>query len=719
MSTAKSRLPAMDLLRFAAAMGVLAYHYISSYLPDDPGAPWLAATAHVTRYGYLGVELFFIISGFVILWSAQGKTATAFAVSRVCRLYPTFWAAVLLTSACYLLLGPYAPGMAAQEISPYRLLANATMMPQLFDAERIDGVYWTLELEIRFYFLIFALLLLRQIGNIERWLYLWLAACAWITLQGAPRWIEFFAVAPYGSFFIGGCLLYLLHSGGWTWQRAAGLAVAVALSVVDSLRIRSGFITADAESEWVVPMLVILLFGVLLILLVFLHRPEKLSQSTLSYRLGALTYPLYLTHAAIGRMLMEILLPHVGAVMAVILVGTFAIVIAQILVVLVDEPARKPMARLCYQSLDFAGCGAGQHETRAQELLMAYSASQASAAEARSTIETLWEQVYGGFSSIRYEWLYLNNPAGTATVCLLRDEDSGAVVGSTALLPRTLCSHGNVLRGGIAADLMVDHRHRSLGPAIVLQKGILGRLAESGIDLVYAFPNPKSIPMTRRIGYRQVAQRMALVLPLRSEAFLRDRISHTGIRKAAATLIDIALYLRPRLYKPVPQSGQEHFIATSFDPQFDELWSRIKSGYALIGEKIVRFLNWRYRDSPLGNYAVFGLCSPGRQVINGYVVHSRQDKRMNIADFAWDPTRTSLEELLIRFAQWSRTNGAEAISIALTASPDLIRRFCRAGFHLREAIDPLTVFTTDSQPISIEADPGQGCWYLVPGDNDA
>ncbi|MCL4791910.1 MAG: acyltransferase [Gammaproteobacteria bacterium] len=364
MNTAKTRLPAMDMLRFAAAMGVLAYHYLSSYLPEDAGKPWLALAAHITRYGYLGVELFFIISGFVILWSAQGKSATSFAVSRFCRLYPTFWAAMLLTSACYLLLGPHAPQMSGQEISLHRLLANATMMPQLFNAERIDGVYWTLELEIRFYFLVFVLLLLRQIGNIERWLYAWLAACTWITLQGAPRWIEFFAVAPYGSFFIGGCLLYLIHSAGWTWQRAVALGIAIALSVADSLRIRSGFITADAESAWAVPLLVLLLFGVLLLLLVFLHRPDRLTpQSGLSYRLGALTYPLYLTHAAIGRMLIEILLPHVGAVWAVLMTSICALVIAQLLVVLVDEPARKPAARLLYRGLDLVGTRLGAGKT--------------------------------------------------------------------------------------------------------------------------------------------------------------------------------------------------------------------------------------------------------------------------------------------------------------------------------------------------------------------
>lgn len=350
---------------------------------------------------------------------------------------------------------------------------------------------------------------------------------------------------------------------------------------------------------------------------------------------------------------------------------------------------------------------------------MSYSTNWPSGKDARTAIETLWEQVYGGFSAVRYDWLYVNNPAGAATVCLLRDEGSDQIVGSTALLPRTLVSNGTIIRAAIAADLMVDHRHRSLGPAIVLQKGILGRLTETCIDVVYAFPNPKSIPMTRRIGYRQVTQRMALVLPLRAETFLRERIPHKGLRMVAAMLIDIGLYLRPRFYKPVPSPGFDHFVAESFDDSFDEIWSRIRSGYVLIGEKTATFLNWRYRDSPLGQYTVFGLCRRNQQAIAGYVVHSRRDGRLHIADFAWDPAHISLEELLIRFARWSSANRAEAVSVALAASPDLIHRFCRAGFHLREAIDPLTVFTPDSQPISIEAEPDRGSWYLVPGDNDA
>lgn len=348
---------------------------------------------------------------------------------------------------------------------------------------------------------------------------------------------------------------------------------------------------------------------------------------------------------------------------------------------------------------------------------MPYSTTCPSGNEARAEVAGLWELVYGNFLGARHDWLYVNNPAGPAAVCLLRDENSRKIVGSTALLPRNLCSNGTSLRAGIAADLMVDQRHRSLGPSIFLQKGILGCLAETGIGVVYAFPNPKSVPMTRRIGYRQVAERVALVLPLRSEPFLRERISQAGARKLAALLVDMALYLRPRLFRPVPAAGFRQFTATSFDEAFDDIWSRIRSRFALIGEKTTVFLNWRYRDSPQEQYAVFGLRN--QQGIAGYVVHFQRDQRIHIADFAWDSARISLEELLIRFARWSRSSGVAAVSIALAASPDLIRRWQSAGFLLREVVDPFFVFTPDSEPICIEAGPDCGSWYLVPGDNDA
>ncbi len=347
-AVSKDRLPALDLLRFFAAVGVLAYHYLSSYLPFESLGSLLQSATLITRYGYLGVELFFMISGFVILWSAQGRTPTAFVVSRISRLYPTFWVAMLLTSAFLLLVTPHLPGMAIPEIDLKRLLANATMLPGMLNAERIDGVYWTLELEIRFYFLVFVLLMLRQMRNAEWWIYAWLVICCIAALYIVPWLIGFLSLMPYGPFFIAGSLLYIIYSSGWSKVRGGALLITLTLCVILSLEVRSSFITPDVISAWVVPLTVVGFFAAFLILIRF---PRVIRQSRLTYRLGALTYPLYLTHAAIGGLVLKYMVPRIGVCAALLVATITAFVIAQALVVLVDEPARKPMARACNRAI--------------------------------------------------------------------------------------------------------------------------------------------------------------------------------------------------------------------------------------------------------------------------------------------------------------------------------------------------------------------------------
>ena len=59
----------------------------------------------VSRYGYLGVDMFFTISGFVVLLSAWGRRPRDFVISRVVRLYPAFWTAVTITAVVVILLG--------------------------------------------------------------------------------------------------------------------------------------------------------------------------------------------------------------------------------------------------------------------------------------------------------------------------------------------------------------------------------------------------------------------------------------------------------------------------------------------------------------------------------------------------------------------------------------------------------------------------------------
>src|SRR5262249_17939386 len=90
---ASKRYYELDLLRFVAAFSVLLFHYTfrgTAALDhvSDLSYPWLAP---VTKDGYLGVDLFFLISGFVILMSASSGSKRQFGVSRIVRLYPAYW----------------------------------------------------------------------------------------------------------------------------------------------------------------------------------------------------------------------------------------------------------------------------------------------------------------------------------------------------------------------------------------------------------------------------------------------------------------------------------------------------------------------------------------------------------------------------------------------------------------------------------------------------
>ena len=97
-SAAHGRVEALDLLRLFAALSVVAYHYCFRGAGAD-GMTWLSLpeVMPVSKYGFLGVQLFFVISGFVIAYSAEGRNVREFFVARAARIYPGFLVAMTLT----------------------------------------------------------------------------------------------------------------------------------------------------------------------------------------------------------------------------------------------------------------------------------------------------------------------------------------------------------------------------------------------------------------------------------------------------------------------------------------------------------------------------------------------------------------------------------------------------------------------------------------------
>ncbi|MCX4905932.1 acyltransferase [Streptomyces sp. NBC_00878] len=208
----ENRLRALDGLRLIAALMVAAYHY-GGRGGEVTGAWGTSARSLFPSlhswfaYGCLGVQVFFVISGFVICMSGWGRPLRSFFASRASRLLPSYWAAVLIVTAVFAL-----PAVAYKTASPSDVLVNLTMMQQPLGADRVLGVCWTLWAEVRFYAL-FALCVVMPGANRQRVIMFcagWTLAAALAQASQEP-FLMLVLMPDYAPFFIGGIGLYLIH----------------------------------------------------------------------------------------------------------------------------------------------------------------------------------------------------------------------------------------------------------------------------------------------------------------------------------------------------------------------------------------------------------------------------------------------------------------------------------------------------------------------------
>ncbi|MEH7336910.1 acyltransferase, partial [Neobacillus drentensis] len=154
-----SRLKELDTFRGFAAISVVLYHFTIFY--DN-------AFGHVNNYpfklyyGYFGVQLFFIISGFVIYMTLiKSANLKEFAFKRAARLYPAYITSVIIT---FFVTRSYS--LDVLKVNYADFIFNLTMIQGVIPGvgiDLVDGSYWSLGIEITFYiicalFLLFGLI---------------------------------------------------------------------------------------------------------------------------------------------------------------------------------------------------------------------------------------------------------------------------------------------------------------------------------------------------------------------------------------------------------------------------------------------------------------------------------------------------------------------------------------------------------------------------------
>lgn len=286
-SPGKQRYAQLDGLRGLAAGAVVFFHYFGIF-PD------VFETEHApiphAQLGRFGVQLFFIISGFVIFMTlARVEHPRDFVATRLIRLYPSYWATILLTSSV-IATGVFRDTDVTQHtLALKQVVANATMLQAFLNVPHLDGTYWTLAHELSFYTWAFIMLLALDRERVERY------AAAYLVLNAALAYtlghelihiglrLRTLLLVDYGQFFVAGIMFYRLRTAGPSPLRHALIAGAFL----------SQAIRGDHESS-----AAMLGFFAVFYALHF-GKLQWLRARPLTW-LGSISYALYLTHQIPG-----------------------------------------------------------------------------------------------------------------------------------------------------------------------------------------------------------------------------------------------------------------------------------------------------------------------------------------------------------------------------------------------------------------------------------
>jgi peptidoglycan/LPS O-acetylase OafA/YrhL len=316
----------IDGLRFVAIAGVVAFHTHNTFFPADPPRPHLGASlkefvSYLLHSGWFGVQLFFIISGFILalpfaehhLSGGRPVRLGRYLLRRLTRLEPPY----LISLVVLVGLQMYFDGKSLRMLLPHFAAHAVYLHSALYGSidspgyVAINHVAWSLEVEIQFYLLAPVLSLVFAIGG-GRWRrravivvgivagtliqHYWFSPMLMSTLAGQFRW-----------FLIGFLLadIYLTEwrsapGTAWVWDVAGAIAWASWPFMLPSPRL----------SEWLLP-------AVLLVAYMAAFRGRLLNRFFANPWIavvGGMCYTIYLYHVALIWWVRQFLLAYVTRV---------------------------------------------------------------------------------------------------------------------------------------------------------------------------------------------------------------------------------------------------------------------------------------------------------------------------------------------------------------------------------------------------------------------
>ena len=318
----------------------------------------------------------------------------------------------------------------------------------------------------------------------------------------------------------------------------------------------------------------------------------------------------------------------------------------------------------------------------------------------------------------RFRWLYLDNPAGRGAAYLssvVGADGQRQVVGCTGLGLRRFVNGERPLRAALLADFAVDAPHRTLQPALRLQR-VAHEWVDAAAEISYAFPNRHAVGVFRRLGYHE-GRFARYVRVLRHEPYVARVVPSAVAAAVGGALLDGALKVRDRWGQKRAATDLQLTWLREPDERFDRLFEEARRSYRLLGERGAAFLRWRFAQRAGAPAELVALAPPDGSRLHAYAAVVTPEPGVAVLEDILGATPQDLSLLLEPLLRELQDRGFRSASLEFAGDPRIKEVLAAHTFMERDAravvMAPARDFTGDRGVLKDAA-----AWYLTGADTD-
>ncbi|HET8870983.1 MAG TPA: hypothetical protein VFM48_11075 [Aquabacterium sp.] len=340
-----------------------------------------------------------------------------------------------------------------------------------------------------------------------------------------------------------------------------------------------------------------------------------------------------------------------------------------------------------------------------------YRVSLTSAAQAGADMLRVWSASGLSSSADKLHWYYHRNPLSQPDVLLVRDDDTGAAVGTCSLGFRQMLLDARPVLGANRCDLAVvaDHRGGQVTPVLLEQ---VRRYGEIRTQFVYGFPNAMAERAVAKAGFHRIGRFHTYTKVLDWSGLLSSKLGSASspILKGWLPAFDRMRYVVGTLGSNDWPPVRAEWVTP--DERLDAFWQEQVPKEGLIGVRDSEFLRWRFDRAVHPHARVLAVFAADEQML-GYAVLETLQGKTRVLDFLTrtDPTGQALTATMNCVFETARQESAHVVHLNFFGGRQITDRLRDLGMS-RRAGRPVYVAGRLSKQLPLDR------YYLTMADED-